>query len=172
MSTLYKTSIKIIVLQLYWFFSIKHGNHFVFPLVALSLFVIDFYVFGKKLLKGSRYIIFSIGLVIIGITMDKTLNFFGIISWGTSFYPLELLGVWIIFPTYYYQIFKKFESSSIISFIIGGIFGTFAYYSGANLNTRIEMYITPANLLAITVLWGAFFSGSIMVSSKLMGNLK
>ena len=66
---------------------------------------------------------FSLALISSGILMDKGINYLDILNWGMQFYPLELLGVWFIFPAYYYHFFEKFTKPSWLPFIAGAIFG-------------------------------------------------
>ena len=158
---------KLILLQTFWYYSIRDGSNLFFPIIGFLLFFIDYFVFKKIERLHYPYLYFSFLLVLSGITMDKALNLLGVINWGNQFYPYELIGVWLIFPTYYYQFFKKFQGAIVLTFFAGLIFGPLAYYSGGNLNSIISLSTTTWKLIIMGVSWGLFFSGSIHFSKKL-----
>ena len=109
---------------------------------------------------------FSLSLVVSGILMDKGFEFLKILTWGNQFYPFELLGVWIIFPCYYYQFFKKFSSPWFLSFLVGAIFGPIAYLSGGSINPKLLLNSNLLNLCLLSFSWGLFFGLSNMFFKK------
>ena len=127
------------------------------PLIGLGLHALDFFIFRKSEKLGKSYVIFSFFLISSGIAMDKVINYLNILNWGDQFYPLELLGVWFIFPTYYYHFFEKFTKPSWLPFVSGAVFGPFAYYSGGNLNSTLVLKTDPVSLAVLGIFWGAFF---------------
>ena len=153
--------LKLIVLQFYWYISIKFGGDLYIPFLGGLLFFLDFLLFKKSEKLGARYLLFSIALIFVGLTMDKIFNFLGVIDWGELFYPMELIGVWLIFPTYYFHFFEKFAAKKWLAFLMGSIFGPFAYYSGGNINKNIVLSLSGQSLGMLSVFWGLFFFISI-----------
>ena len=131
-----KLAMKLLVLQAFWYFSIKYGQIIFFPITAIILFLVDGFIFRLK--NFGRYLIFSILLVCLGLAMDKTFVLLGYLTWGDLFYPYQLLSVWIIFPCYYTIFFERFKSKVFLSFIIGAVFGPFAYVSGGKISGVIS----------------------------------
>ena len=149
--------LKLIVLQCFWFGSIKYGQNLFLPLSGLLLFIFDFLTFRKTENLKISYLAFSFILVISGIAMDKVINYLNILEWGDRFYPTELIGVWLIFPCYYYYFFKKFQKPKWLPFLIGAIFGPLAYYSGANISSNIMLSEYTLNIILLGSIWGTFF---------------
>ena len=166
---------KIIILQIYWYISIKYGNNFYIPTAGLLIFCGDYFIFRKAEKLNRKYLFFSVILVITGFLMDKIFNLVGILFWGDRFYPIELVGVWLIFPTYYYHFFKKFTSPRWLPFIAGSIFGPIAYISGGNINPELTLsygaFPNQLSLLFLSICWGIYFGGSVYLffKSKLFG---
>ena len=153
--------LKIVILQFYWFVSIKYGNLGYIPLLAPGLFIGDYFLFHKTEKLGAKYLVFSLSLILSGLSMDKVINHFDILTWGNQLYPLELIGVWFIFPTYYYHFFQKFSKPLWLPFLAGAIFGPFAYYSGGNINPTLQLKTDPVSLVILGALWGTFFLLSV-----------
>lgn len=162
--------VKIILLQLFWYLSIKFGETMLFPLIACLLFLIDWLIFKKAYSLGKTYLLFSILLMITGVMLDIFLSFLSLFSWKSVFYPYELLSVWIIFPCYYYHFFQKFFGKKIITFVVGAIFGPIAYLSGGNINNSFVINNSMNSYILLSILWGLFFSLSIYIFQKKVMN--
>lgn len=159
--------LKLITLQVFWYFAIKFGANFVFPSFAFLILIIDFFLFFKQPNRQS-YLIFSGFLILVGFLLDQCFHFLGAIEWGSQLYPFELLSVWIIFPCYYHDVFIKFRDRLPIAFIIGFLFGPFAYFSGGNINDFISIELSILKLLVLALGWGLFFFSSIYIFKKLV----
>jgi len=157
--------LKLIILQVFWYFAIKSGANVFFPALALLLLITDFFLFFKQP-NRQKYLIFSGVLILIGFFLDQSFHSLGAIEWGSQRYPFELLAVWIIFPCYYHDVFTKFMDRPSIAFIIGFIFGPFAYFSGGNINQMISINTTILNLLTLGIGWGSFFFTSVYFFKK------
>ena len=149
--------LKIILLQCFWYGSIKYGQNLLLPLGGLVLFILDFLTFRKTENLKRSYLIFSLLLVISGFGMDKVFNYLDILEWGNRFYPTELIGVWLIFPCYYYHFFKKFQKPEWLPFLMGAFFGPLAYYSGAKISSNIMLSNYTSNIILLGSIWGVFF---------------
>lgn len=158
--------VKLIILQIFWYVSIKYGDQYFVPAIGIFLYLTDFLIFKKTEKLGSKYLIFSLILIFSGMGMDKLFEALEFLTWGDSFYPLELVGVWAIFPCYYYQFFKKFSSPIWLSFLMGAVFGPVAYYSGANINPSLLLQVSVTGICSLSVLWGLFFFSSIYFYSR------
>ena len=158
--------IKIIVLQLYWYVSIKYGANPSIPLLGLVIFTSDYLIFKRRENLNQRYIYFSFCLVLCGGLMDKLFSQLGILTWGKDLYPPELLGVWVIFPTYYFRIFKKFENPKWLPFLMGALFGPLAYISGGRLNPSLVLSMDLEHLIVISFFWGLLFKVSLSLFPK------
>ena len=158
--------VKIIILQIFWYVSISYGDHLLIPLVGVGLYFLDFFIFKKQESLRTRYLFFSLVLILSGFGMDKFFEAFEVLTWGDRFYPTELIGVWVIFPCYYYQFFKKFSSPIWPSFLMGAIFGPLAYFSGANINPKLILDFSPTGLGLVSLFWGLFFLLSIFFHSR------
>ena len=160
--------IKLILLQTYWYVSIKYGSNVFVPFAGLILWCLDFLFFREKEKLQKRYVIFSVVLILSGMMMDQVFNVLGALKWGDKFYPLELVGVWVIFPAYYYQFFRKFKNPKWLSFVMGAVFGPVAYVSGGRINSSLVLSLELPYLIIISVLWGVFFKVSldVFVSSR------
>ena len=159
------SGLKIIILQAFWYFSIRFGNNYYLPILGFGLFFIDFYIFKHKNFLNKYYLLFSFLLIVFGFCLDKVFELLGIFQWGDQFYPTHLIGIWFIFPCYYYQIFNKF-SSVLISFVTGAIFGPIAYISGGNINSIFRINLDGLTLILLGFGWGVFFSLSIFSFRK------
>ena len=157
---------KLIILQIFWYVSIKYGDQYFVPAIGIFLYLTDFLIFKKTEKLGSKYLIFSLILICSGMGMDKVFQALKVLTWGDRFYPLELVGVWVIFPCYYYQFFKKFSSTAWVSILMGAIFGPLAYYSGANINPNLFLQVSVTGICSLSVLWGLFFFSSIYFYSR------
>mgnify|MGYP003995419555 CR=1 FL=1 len=157
---------KLIILQLFWYVSIKYGGQYFVPLIGLGLYFVDFFIFKKAERLSTRYFLFSLALILLGMGMDKAFEALGLLTWGNRFYPNELVSVWVIFPCYFYQFFKKFSSPVWLSFLMGFIFGPLAYYSGGNINSGIELELDPISLSTVAIFWGVFFCLSLFGYNK------
>jgi len=164
--------IKITGLQIFWYFSIVYGSNIYVPILGAILYAIDFLVFRKRNHLDHKYLIFSFILILSGFLLDMGISAFNIMSWNDAFYPTELVGVWLIFPTYYYHFFKKFKSKSWVSFIVGAIFGPFAYYSGSRINPSISLHFDIGDLVVLCIVWGLFFMTSIHLFFQLVSKNK
>lgn len=158
--------IKALVLQIYWYLSIVYGKAVYVPMIGLGLFVGDYFLFKKREKLGASYLAFSFTLAIAGYSMDKFINKLGILDWGDQFYPSHLIGIWLIFPTYYYHFFEKFSKSKWLPFIVGGVFGPLAYYSGGNLNSTLSLKTDTLSLFILAFFWGVFFLISVRAFFK------
>ena len=67
-----------------------------FPLFGLGLLTLDFFIFRKSEKLENPTLCFS-SMMTPSILMDKGINYL-IYKLGHAIYPLELLGVWFIFP--------------------------------------------------------------------------
>ncbi len=157
---------KLIILQIFWYVSIKFGDQYFIPVVGVSLYLTDFLIFKKTEKLGIKYLIFSLILIFSGMGMDKVFEALEVLGWGEKFYPLELVGVWVIFPCYYYQFFKKFSSPIWLSFLMGAVFGPLAYYSGANINPSLNLQTSFTEISLLSTSWGIFFFASICIFNK------
>lgn len=153
--------IKLILLQTYWYVSIKYGSNVFVPFAGLILWCLDFLFFREKEKLQKRYVIFSVVLIFSGMMMDQVFNVLGALKWGDKFYPLELVGVWVIFPAYYYQFFRKFENPKWLPFLMGALFGPLAYISGGRLNPSLVMSMELEHLIVISFFWGLLFKVSL-----------
>ena len=104
--------------------------------------------------------------------MDKTFDSLGILIWGNIFYPNQLLSVWIIFPCYYSLFYERFKSSLLLPFIIGAIFGPFAYVSGGRISDIIRIKNDLASLVILAGFWGLFFVVSVVMYGKIMKKME
>ena len=158
--------LKIIILQTFWYLSIKFGQTVIFPLLGGLIFMADFFVFKKENDLQKSYLIFSLTLVVTGILMDKGFEYLKLLTWGNQFYPFELLGVWIIFPCYYYQFFNKFSSPWFLSFLLGAVFGPIAYLSGGSINSNLNLDSSFTTVSFLCLFWGLFFGISNLLFYK------
>ena len=158
--------VKLIILQIFWYVSIKYGDQYFVPAIGVFLYLTDFLIFKKTEKLGSKYLIFSLILIFSGMGMDKVFEALEVLTWGDRFYPTELIGVWLIFPCYYYQFFKKFSSPKWVSFLMGAIFGPLAYYSGSNINPNLLLQVSFTGIGFVSILWGLFFFTSIHIYSR------
>lgn len=161
-----KLALKLLILQVFWYFSIKNGEEIYYPIIALVLYIIDVIVFRPK--SFGRYFLFSIFLVSIGLAMDKIFSAFGHLVWEKTFYPNQLLSVWIIFPCYYALFYDRFKTRIFLPFVIGAFFGPFAYVSGGKISEVIQTKNDPVSLLTMGFIWGLFFVVSVAVYGKIM----
>ena len=151
------TLLKLIILQCFWYASIKYGQNLVLPIGGLFLFILDFLTFRKTKNLNINYLYFSLFLVLFGFGMDKLINYLSILEWGNQFYPTELIGVWLIFPCYYYHFFYKFQRTKWLPFLMGALFGPLAYYSGASISSNIILSDYTLSIILLGSIWGTFF---------------
>jgi hypothetical protein len=128
----------------------------------------DYFIFRYPNIKPSRYFYFVIGLACFGFGFDLIFTYPGLISWDSGLiYPASLLGIWTIFAAYYPAIFSKFNGRPILSFILGALFGPFAYWTGAQIGA---IHYSPQQTTALIfhmIGWGIFFSLSIHLFQKM-----
>ena len=55
--------LKLIILQVYWYISLKYGSDFKLPIIGTVLFLTDFLVFRKNEKLKNSYLCFSIILI-------------------------------------------------------------------------------------------------------------
>lgn len=157
--------IKVIYFQALWYLSVFLGArslHWLALFLCLISLGLDYLVFRYPNVRATHYVYFVLALVLFGFGFDLAFTYSGLIGWTPGlFYPASLMGVWIIFATYYPSIFSKFDGRPILSFILGALFGPFAYWSGAQIGA-IEYTIQETSALVFHMIgWGLFFSLSI-----------
>lgn len=160
--------LKVLVLQLFWFLVVCLGHSLpdiLFFSIAITLVISDFVLFKPQIEKGRlSYLIFI--FLAFGIFNDFSLQSLGLIS--KDFYHWNALSLWIVFPLYYEEIFKKFCNLPVLmTTLVGGLGGAMTYFSAAKLGgLQIQTEKETPFLIFEFLFWAAFFPWSIKLYFK------
>ena len=156
--------IKIIIFQSLWYicaFGGSRGHHWTPFLLSLIAVVGDAFYFRYPI-NPWKYGAFACLMVLSGFLIDMSFNWLGLFSWGPGvFYPLSIAGIWLIFTAYYPELFQHFMQKPLVSFILGAIFGPFAYLSGHWIGSLKTNFAFDFLTILFAVVWGLFFMGSL-----------
>lgn len=154
---------KIIILQLMWFACVIYGSQGYWPemtLLTLILVIANFFIYRPRI-SPIRYTFLTIVFTLWGFIQDYLLIANGIILSDTMLY--WLLPLWLVFISYYGDIFNKLKDQNIFLLsLVGGIGGAFAYWSGANLSgLAIAKNREVEYLVYVFISWAIFFPFTI-----------
>lgn len=159
--------LKIVVLQLFWFLIVLYGKSYNFLwaiFLAVFLCVLDYKFFRPKLSVGKYFFLMTV-FTFVGFLYDSSLWYFQIIE--QSSYHYGNLALWIVFITYYDQIFKKFINFSWwINSLVGGLGGVLAYWSAVKLGAITLLPFAENKFIGMVFFqWAVFFPLSLKVFS-------
>jgi hypothetical protein len=97
---------------------------------------------------------------------DYLLYHFHLITFNSGKFEIWQLSMWIIFVTYYDQIFKTFAKSKIIAFVLGAFGGPMAYIGVQQMGGLVinNYFITMTTL---GIFWGVFLILSLVLYKRL-----
>ena len=154
---------KVLVLEALWFIVIFYGKSTpseLFLLGSLLLAFFNYYLFKPKISLG-HYNCLLVIFVLSGIVHDGVLMNFLFLK--SECYSWSFLSLWILFLTYYGDIFNRFEQlPKYVNTIIGALGGSLAYLSAAKLgavelHTGKDMHYVGSSAL----MWAVFFPVSL-----------
>lgn len=152
-----KIAIKAILLQIFWFIAVLFGpDYSQFVLVASLVLAIANFIIFRPVQNFSMYFATLIVFTLFGALHDYSLEYFKLINYGNTDFPVWLLSLYIVFICYYGDIFNSlYKLAKPVQFVIGGAGGISAYVGGAKLaNFSI---LSSGLYLFIFLAWGTFF---------------
>jgi dehydrogenase/reductase SDR family protein 12 len=158
--------LKIIFLQIFWLIVVlkcTNENSWAF-LMASLLILFSNYFFNRRDLSLRYYCAFSFFVVLCGVLHDWQLIHLGYVVKDS--YSFGYLSLWIIFICYYNDILSPLlKRSNIILAFLGGIGGSFAYWSALRLGAiRLSSDDLLLSFLAMVFLfWFVFFPLSLRI---------
>lgn len=155
--------LKVFLLQAFWFAVVLFGgsvDSLTITLVSILLVVLNFIFFSPDISPG-RYFALTIFFVLFGYLHDSSLVWLNIIL--EESYKVGFLSLWIVFISYYGDIFNKLKNIPAIPLaLLGGTGGALSYWSANKLGA---LSIVPGSELAYISLpfiyWAFFFPISI-----------
>lgn len=155
-----KTAVKVLYFYALWYICALAGTKdYHWQALALSLVsvVVDFAIYRYPI-GHWRYGLFGLFLLISGPLMDLGFKALGLLNWDYPFYPPAIAAIWLFFVVYYPELFKYFHHRLPLAFILGGMAGPLAYYSG-HLIGSLQMNTENLGLgFAFAVAWGCYFA--------------
>jgi|GEM_PF-5867549 len=134
--------------------------------VVLS--VILHHLYFKVLTK--KNIIFWITFSLIGITGDAIFLAFDILKGPSeSFFPLWLLGLWLVFPLNFFHSLEKFTERKWLGILFGAIGGPLAYSAGPAFGI---LGLSEFFYLYIGAFWAIYMALASIVLSKFKSSTK
>lgn len=156
--------LKIILFQSLWYVCAlggSRGYHWT-PFLLSLLAVIGDALYFRYPLTPWKYGAFACLMIISGFAIDISFNWLGLLAWdSTLLYPPSIAGIWLIFTAYYPELFQHFMEKPLLSFILGAIFGPFAYLSGHWIGSLQANLGLDFLTLLFAIVWGLFFMGSL-----------
>jgi hypothetical protein len=160
-----KTVFKVIYFYALWYICAVAGREdYHWYAVGLSVFsVLVDYAIYRYPMGAKRYFLFALFLMITGPLMDLGFKQLGLLNWNSTFYPPAIMAIWLFFVVYYPELFKFLHHRLPLAFILGGMAGPLAYYSG-HLIGSLQINTNELALgFAFAVAWGCYFALSLKV---------
>lgn len=153
----------MMILQIYWLLAVKYSyldlSFFFWP-ISVFIVLINFIVY-KPNISIRSYILITLAFSLWGwaqdaiLVLSNTVNFGGNIFWLNS--------IWIIFIAYFGDVFNKFTTLQAWQLsLLGGVAGTFSYWSGCRI-AGAEITNIVNFCLVIFTSWAVFFPLSIKI---------
>lgn len=164
--TLKSTTINLIMrtvyLQIAWFFFVfYHHLNLILPLIAISIVFLDKIIFYNNI-SNKNIILKIILIMLIGISIDTTLVYFGVISlehWKRPISPPFLWSIWIIFIPYYQYALDKLRKNLILALLFSGVGAPLSYLGASNISSfHVDKGM---KIMLISLMWMIFFPLSL-----------
>ena len=157
--------LKVVFLQFFWLAIVLFGasiNGII--LISWSIFIVgaNFLIY-KPAISIGRFFFVALLFTTFGYIHDSSLIWLKIIL--SESYSYGFLSLWIVFISYYGDVFNKLKELPLLFLaILGGIGGSLAYWSAYKLGAlSIALDSETFYLIFVFVLWGIFFPLSMWV---------
>ena len=160
------TITKIIVLQIFWYLSLRLGEGYegLIYAAALGLVYINFIIYRPQISKG-QYIFTLVFFISFGIIQDSLFEKLSLVSYGQESFPLWLSSLHVIFIAYYGDVFNVFVKRYKWEQALFGAIGSVLAYSVAVKISAITI-LSPWYYIFLALSWSVFFPLSIMIFYK------
>lgn len=155
--------LKFIILQGFWFLAVLKGMEYPWSIISLGVVLVflDLKIFRPKK-SASHYLFILSFFILYGFIQDYIVYELNLVIYPVDNYPIWLLGLWVVLLPYYENGFNHFAKRNLwLQALVGGVAGTFAYYSGTRLAGLIV--IDDLYYLVVFISWLFFFPLSIKI---------
>ena len=155
--------LKIIILQLFLFFSLKVGqtHEMLIYILALGIAFMNFAFFRPSVSKG-HYLFTLIFFILFGVFQDSLFEKLSLVDYGQESFPFWLNSLYVIFIAYYADVFNFFDKQSKwFQALVGALGSVLAYGGGAQISA--VTVLSPWYFLFLALSWAVFFPISISI---------
>lgn len=152
----------LLLFKVSWFGLVIFQNSFV--AISLCLLGIHFLIVADR----KKELLVVISIASIGIAVDYSLVVFGVFDFAeTSFIPLWLISLWLIFATTIANTLAFLSEKPRYQLLVGGIMAPLSYLAGEQMGSVSFGYSTTESYLILAAIWAPLLASFFLINNKL-----